>query len=154
MRIVLYRAGSNAKALWANAQPMNAEELLTKQAEMVLAAEGIPTAKGMECKLRRQAEHSLRGDWARNRGLRPRVPKSACRMGLPSREGESDHKAVMMTAQRYICNEFSYIFSRGGYNTVLEFIVNCLSGLNPFKWGCFHSPQSNFNGSVAILYQH
>jgi hypothetical protein len=32
-------AGSNAKALWANAQPMNAEELLTKQAEMVLSAD-------------------------------------------------------------------------------------------------------------------
>ncbi len=28
---------SNAKALWANAQPMSAEELITKQAEMVLA---------------------------------------------------------------------------------------------------------------------
>ena len=34
---------SNAKALWANAHPMNSEELLTKQAEMVLAADpGIP----------------------------------------------------------------------------------------------------------------
>ena len=34
---------SNAKALWANAHPMDSEELLTKQAEMVLAADpGIP----------------------------------------------------------------------------------------------------------------
>lgn len=34
---------SNAKALWANGHPMDSEELLTKQAEMVLAAEpGIP----------------------------------------------------------------------------------------------------------------
>merc|ERR1719390_501612 len=30
---------SNAKALWANAHPMNSEELLTKQAEAVLAAD-------------------------------------------------------------------------------------------------------------------
>ena len=30
---------SNANALWANAQPMTDEELLTKQAEMVLAAD-------------------------------------------------------------------------------------------------------------------
>ena len=29
---------SNAKKLWANARPMNDEDLLTKQAEMVLAA--------------------------------------------------------------------------------------------------------------------
>ena len=28
---------SNAKALWANAHPMNSEELITKQAEMVYA---------------------------------------------------------------------------------------------------------------------
>lgn len=34
---------SNAKQLWANAKPMTDEELLTKQAEMVLAADpGIP----------------------------------------------------------------------------------------------------------------
>lgn len=34
---------SNAKAIWANSHPMNDEELLTKQAEMVLAADpGIP----------------------------------------------------------------------------------------------------------------
>jgi len=34
---------SNAKALWANAHPMDSEELLTKQAEMVLAADpGVP----------------------------------------------------------------------------------------------------------------
>ena len=34
---------SNAKALWANAQPMNSEELLTKQCEAVLAADpGVP----------------------------------------------------------------------------------------------------------------
>lgn len=34
---------SNGKALWANAQPMNADDLLTKQAELVLAADpGIP----------------------------------------------------------------------------------------------------------------
>ena len=34
---------SNAKALWANAHPMDSQELLTKQAEMVLAADpGIP----------------------------------------------------------------------------------------------------------------
>jgi hypothetical protein len=30
---------SNAKQLWANAHPMNSEELITKQAEMVLAAD-------------------------------------------------------------------------------------------------------------------
>eukprot|EP00656_Telonema_subtile_P001746 TRINITY_DN10758_c0_g2_i2.p1 TRINITY_DN10758_c0_g2~~TRINITY_DN10758_c0_g2_i2.p1 ORF type:complete len:445 (-),score=93.61 TRINITY_DN10758_c0_g2_i2:229-1563(-) len=34
---------SNAKALWANAHPMDSEELITKQAEAVLAAEpGLP----------------------------------------------------------------------------------------------------------------
>lgn len=34
---------SNAKDIWANQHPMNDEELLTKQAEMVLAADpGIP----------------------------------------------------------------------------------------------------------------
>jgi hypothetical protein len=34
---------SNAKALWVNAQPMNCDELLTKQAEMVQAADpGVP----------------------------------------------------------------------------------------------------------------
>ena len=36
---------SNAKDQWANAKPMSAQELLTKQAEMVLAAEpGIPVS--------------------------------------------------------------------------------------------------------------
>jgi hypothetical protein len=30
---------SNAKALWANAHPMNSEELITKQAEAVLAVD-------------------------------------------------------------------------------------------------------------------
>ena len=35
---------SNAKQLWANTKPMNDEELLTKQAEMVLAAD--PGHKG------------------------------------------------------------------------------------------------------------
>ena len=30
---------SNAKHLWVNAKPMNDQELLTKQAEMVLAAD-------------------------------------------------------------------------------------------------------------------
>jgi len=35
--------GSNGKDIWCNAKPMNDEELLTKQAEMVLAADpGIP----------------------------------------------------------------------------------------------------------------
>jgi hypothetical protein len=34
---------SNGKKLWANAHPMNSQELITKQAEMVLAADpGIP----------------------------------------------------------------------------------------------------------------
>ena len=34
---------SNAKALWSNAQPMNCDDLLTKQAEMVQAADpGVP----------------------------------------------------------------------------------------------------------------
>ena len=34
---------SNGKALWANAHPMNSQKLITKQAEMVLAADpGIP----------------------------------------------------------------------------------------------------------------
>lgn len=34
---------SNAKAIWANAHPMSSEELITKQAEMVLAADpGVP----------------------------------------------------------------------------------------------------------------
>ena len=33
----LYR--SNAKQIWANAHPMSSEELITKQAEMVLAAD-------------------------------------------------------------------------------------------------------------------
>ena len=34
---------SNAKKLWTNARPMNCDELLTKQAEMVLAADpGVP----------------------------------------------------------------------------------------------------------------
>jgi hypothetical protein len=35
--------GSNARALWTNAHPMSSEELLTKQAEMVYAADpGMP----------------------------------------------------------------------------------------------------------------
>lgn len=35
--------GSNAKAIWANAHPMDSENLITKQAEMVLADDpGIP----------------------------------------------------------------------------------------------------------------
>lgn len=35
--------GSNAKAIWANAHPMSSEELITKQAEMVYAADpGVP----------------------------------------------------------------------------------------------------------------
>jgi len=35
---------SNAKAIWVDSHPMNDEELLTKQAEMVLAAD--PGIKG------------------------------------------------------------------------------------------------------------
>jgi hypothetical protein len=38
LKVVVYD-WSNGKALWANAHPMDSEELLTKQAEMVIAAD-------------------------------------------------------------------------------------------------------------------
>ena len=37
---------SNAKALWANAHPMNSEELITKQAEAVMAADAGVAGQG------------------------------------------------------------------------------------------------------------
>ena len=47
---------SNAKELWANAQPMDADRMLTKQAELVLAAD--PGIEGEQPRVWVYREHT------------------------------------------------------------------------------------------------